>query len=75
LKYDSQNLANALSQLSRAEIDDMLGHISALEHQLIRLQTDGHDDDMLQLVTDGLFRLTYVLDAVKQHKSETGDNR
>jgi hypothetical protein len=73
-KYDSQDLATGLTKLSSTEIEDMLAHIEALESHLTKLQVHGRDDAMIQLVRDGLFRLTYFLDAVKRHQAVTDES-
>ena len=52
----------------------MIGHITSLETQIARLSIAGHEDAMMHIVTDGLNRLGYFLDAVKRHKIETGDD-
>lgn len=72
--YDSKPLTTALVALSRDEIDSMLHHINSLETQIEKLAINGHEDEMMHLVSDGLRRLTYFLDAVKRHKAEMGDS-
>jgi hypothetical protein len=73
--YDSKPLATALATLSQAEIESMLVNIATLETQIAKLNIAGHEDAMMHIVTDGLRRLTYFLDAVKKHKTETGDDK
>jgi hypothetical protein len=73
LPYDSRPLTAALSALSQDEIDSMLGNIANLETQLARLNIATNEDAMLRLVTEGLQRLTFFLDAVKRHNDEPGD--
>jgi hypothetical protein len=72
--YDSTALISALNGLNRSEIESMLGNISSLETQIAKLNTTGREDAMLHLVTDGLRRLTYLLDSVKRHKDDTGQD-
>ncbi|MBL8156381.1 MAG: hypothetical protein JNM70_19530 [Anaerolineae bacterium] len=71
--YDSSLLAAALAMLSRDEIDSMLSQIASLEMQIAKLTIAGHEDAMMHLVTQGLQRLTYLLDATLRYKNETGD--
>jgi hypothetical protein len=73
--YDSKPLTTALVALSEAEIDSMLHHISSLEAQIAKLSVGGVEDEMMHMVTDGLRRLNYFLDAVKRHKNEIGDQQ
>lgn len=74
LPYDSKPLATALAALSPVEIESMLGQISSLETQIARLNIRGHEDAMMQMVTDGLRRLTYFLDMVKRHQQDGRTN-
>jgi hypothetical protein len=71
--YNAKPLAVALATLSRAEIESMLANIISLETHIAKLDIAGHEDEMMHLVTEGLHRLTYFLDAVRQHKDETDD--
>ncbi len=66
--YDSRPLAEALTTLSLDEIERMIVNVASLETQIAKLNVAGHEDDMMQVVTDGLNRLSYLLDAVKRHK-------
>ncbi len=72
LRYDSRALATALTTLSRAEIESMLEDISRLETRITKLSVAGQQDAMMHLVTDGLRRLTFFLDAVQRYKDENG---
>ena len=72
-QYDSKPLAIALNALSRVEIDSMLANIASLETQIAKLNISGHEDTMMHMVTDGLNRLTYFLDAVRKYKDESGE--
>jgi len=65
--YDVKPLAAALTTLSITEIEAMLVNIASLETQIAKLNVAG-EDVMMRVVTEGLNRLTYLLDAVKMHK-------
>lgn len=71
--YDSTLLAAALAMLSRDEVESMLSQIASLEMQIAKLTVVGHEDAMMHLVTQGLQRLTYLLDATLRYKNETGE--
>lgn len=73
--YDSRPLADALTTLSLDEIEQMIVNVTSLEAQIARLNIAGHEDAMMQVVTDGLNRLSYLLDAVKRHKEAAAQER
>jgi hypothetical protein len=72
--YDSKPLMASLAALSPTEIESMLVTIASLENQMAKLNIGGNEDEMLHLVTQGLNRLTFFLDAVKKHKDDRGDD-
>ena len=74
-RYDSKSLATALKTLSRSEVETMLEQVSSLETRIQKLHVSGEEDEMMRVVSDGLSRLSYFLDAVKRYKDEIGDTR